>query len=125
MKAISIFIFVLLYSHLISANIDTLEMIQTFREPKNIAFGALMGGASHINWVLSILDELTTRNHTAYFITRVIICVLNITEMFSSSIILKKTRMIKSNLVQTFPRLKLYLLLSPIYYLQKIIFLII
>jgi hypothetical protein len=73
MKAVVIFIFVLIYSHLISANVDNLEMIQTFRKPKNIAFSALLGGASHINWVLSILDELITRNHTAYFITRVII----------------------------------------------------
>ncbi|KAL9540944.1 hypothetical protein PS6_010526 [Mucor atramentarius] len=57
----------LYFCHLVLAHVDQLEMIQTFREPKKIAFGALMGGASHINWVLSILDELTTRNHTAYF----------------------------------------------------------
>jgi len=60
----------LYFCHLVLAHVDQLEMIQTFREPKKIAFGALMGGASHINWVLSILDELTTRNHTAYFVTK-------------------------------------------------------
>lgn len=57
--------------HLISAHVvDQLEMLQAFREPKNIAFSALMGGASHINWVLTILDELTTRNHTTVFVTK-------------------------------------------------------
>ncbi|GAN09882.1 UDP-glucosyl transferase family protein [Mucor ambiguus] len=56
--------------HLVLAHANQLEMLQTFREPKNIAFSALMGGASHINWVLSILDELTTRNHTTFFVTK-------------------------------------------------------
>ncbi|KAL9556177.1 hypothetical protein MBANPS3_002008 [Mucor bainieri] len=56
--------------HLVLTHADQLEMLQTFREPKNIAFSALMGGASHINWVLSILDELTARNHTTFFVTK-------------------------------------------------------
>jgi UDP:flavonoid glycosyltransferase YjiC (YdhE family) len=44
---------------------------QTFREPKNILFGTMGGGSSHINWVLSILDELSTRGHNITFVTHV------------------------------------------------------
>ncbi|KAI8642720.1 hypothetical protein BD408DRAFT_366136 [Parasitella parasitica] len=64
------FLVVWLYIQQILASGDHFQTMQNFREPKNIAFGALLGGASHINWVLSILDKLTERNHTACFITR-------------------------------------------------------
>lgn len=73
MKAIVATVWLFL-CHLVLAHVDQLEMLQTFREPKNIAFSALMGGSSHINWVLSILDELTTRGHTTFFVTKVRSC---------------------------------------------------
>lgn len=47
------------------------DMFQNFREPKKIAFSALMGGSSHIHWVISILDELNSRGHETTFITKV------------------------------------------------------
>ncbi|KAI9482826.1 MAG: hypothetical protein EXX96DRAFT_518686 [Benjaminiella poitrasii] len=46
------------------------EVEQTFRKPKRVAFSVLFGGSSHVNWVLSILDELTNRGHSAYFIAK-------------------------------------------------------
>ncbi|CEP19969.1 hypothetical protein [Parasitella parasitica] len=49
----------------------TFEMLDSFREPKNIAFSAMVGGSSHIVWVLSILEELASnRGHNTYFFTR-------------------------------------------------------
>ncbi|KAI7902929.1 uncharacterized protein BX663DRAFT_472518 [Cokeromyces recurvatus] len=45
------------------------EILQDFRKPKRIAFSAFFGGASHVNWVLTILDELSTRDHSTFFIT--------------------------------------------------------
>lgn len=51
---------------------STFEVLDSFREPKNIAFSAMMGGSSHNVWVLSILNELATnRGHKAFFVTRV------------------------------------------------------
>lgn len=51
---------------------STFEVLDSFREPKNIAFSALIGGSSHSVWVLSILNELAVnRGHKAFFFTRV------------------------------------------------------
>ncbi|KAI8380716.1 hypothetical protein BD560DRAFT_386907 [Blakeslea trispora] len=36
---------------------------------KNVIFYACIGGASHYNWVLSILDELGSRGHNVSFLT--------------------------------------------------------
>jgi mevalonate pyrophosphate decarboxylase len=47
------------------------ELVENFREPKNIMFSAMMGGSSHVVWVLSILQELTERGHDVTFYTRV------------------------------------------------------
>jgi hypothetical protein len=66
-----------LFLTLISASFlvcsDALGMKQTFRygNYKNIAFSASIGGASHINWVLSIGDELGLRGHNVSFLTTV------------------------------------------------------
>lgn len=48
----------------------------SFREPKNIAFMVMSGGASHTNWVLAFMEELSAqRGHKTYFITRVNVAV--------------------------------------------------
>jgi hypothetical protein len=47
------------------------ELVEDFREPKNIMFSVMMGGSSHAVWVLSILQELIERGHNATFYTRV------------------------------------------------------
>jgi hypothetical protein len=47
------------------------QLQDTFREPKNIMFGSAGGGSSHINWVLSILEELANRGHNITFVTHV------------------------------------------------------
>ncbi|KAF7727862.1 hypothetical protein EC973_006975 [Apophysomyces ossiformis] len=46
------------------------ELIEDFRTPKNIMFAGLMGGSSHINWVLNIVDELAERGHNVTYLTR-------------------------------------------------------
>ncbi|KAK4510984.1 Ubiquinone biosynthesis protein coq9, mitochondrial [Mucor velutinosus] len=45
------------------------ELVETFREPKNILFSSNFGGASHVKWVLTILDELSQRGHNVTFVT--------------------------------------------------------
>lgn len=37
--------------------------------PKNIIFGALVPGSSHVTWVLRFLDELAERGHNVTFVT--------------------------------------------------------
>jgi len=50
----------------------TFEVKDGYREPKNIAFMVMSGGASHTNWVLAFMQELSAnRGHKTYFITRV------------------------------------------------------
>lgn len=51
---------------------NAFELKDTFREPKNILFGNVGGGSSHINWVISILEELANRGHNITFVTHVI-----------------------------------------------------
>lgn len=47
------------------------EVKDGFREPKNIAFMVMSGGASHTNWVLAFMEELSAnRGHKTYFFTR-------------------------------------------------------
>lgn len=48
----------------------------TYEEPKNILFAAMIGGAPHFTWILSILDELSKRGHNITFVTRV--CILTV-----------------------------------------------
>lgn len=45
--------------------------LQTFRQPKNIAFSVFSGGSSHANWALSIIEELSKRGHATIFLTKV------------------------------------------------------
>lgn len=47
------------------------EILQDFREPKKVLFASLMGGSSHMHWVISILNELDLRGHDTHFITMV------------------------------------------------------
>ena len=47
------------------------ELGESFRQPKNILFGSVGGGSTHINWVLFILDELADRGHNITFVTHV------------------------------------------------------
>jgi hypothetical protein len=53
--------------------VQSFELGEPFRQPKNILFGSVGGGSSHINWVLSILDELANRGHNITFVTHVCI----------------------------------------------------
>lgn len=52
---------------------NALEMQPSFRDGnyKNIAFTALVGGSSHHNWALSIIDELGDRGHNVSYLTTV------------------------------------------------------
>lgn len=63
----------------IAAAADTTTLFEVkdgFREPKNIAFMVMSGGASHVNWVLAFMEELSAqRGHKTYFITRVNVAV--------------------------------------------------
>ncbi|KAL9545000.1 hypothetical protein MBANPS3_007348 [Mucor bainieri] len=58
----------------IAAAVDSttlFEVKDAFREPKNIAFMVMSGGASHTNWVLAFMEELSAnRGHKTYFFTR-------------------------------------------------------
>lgn len=51
----------------------TFDMPQGFRETKKVLFSAMVGGSSHVHWVVSILDELSSRGHNTSFITKVIV----------------------------------------------------
>jgi hypothetical protein len=51
---------------------STFEIVENYSDPRNILFGAMHGGSSHINWVLEILEELSSRGHSTFYITRVI-----------------------------------------------------
>lgn len=66
----------LLSAALICATVNALELQPTFREGnyKHVVFGASIGGSSHHNWVLSILDEVGQRGHRASYLTTVSIC---------------------------------------------------
>jgi hypothetical protein len=50
---------------------NAFQLKETFRTSKNILFGTVGGGSSHINWVLSILDELADRGHNVTYVTHV------------------------------------------------------
>ncbi|GAN06835.1 UDP-glucosyl transferase family protein [Mucor ambiguus] len=58
----------------IAAAVDTTALFEVndgFRESKNIAFIVMSGGASHANWVLAFMEELSAhRGHKTYFVTR-------------------------------------------------------
>ncbi|KAI9281900.1 hypothetical protein BY458DRAFT_468743 [Sporodiniella umbellata] len=45
-------------------------LITSYREPRHIVFMCMYGGSSNVNWVLSILDELSKRGHKITYITR-------------------------------------------------------
>lgn len=52
--------------------LDAAELEPTFQQEhasKNIAFFAPFGGASHMNWVLNIGNELGMRGHNFSFLT--------------------------------------------------------
>jgi len=52
--------------------LDAAELEPTFQQKhasKNIAFFAPFGGASHMNWVLNIGNELGMRGHNFSFLT--------------------------------------------------------
>ncbi|KAG2235679.1 hypothetical protein BDF21DRAFT_355458 [Thamnidium elegans] len=61
----------LLSATLVCATVNALELQPTFREGnyKHVAFSASIGGSSHHNWVLSILDEVGQRGHKASYLT--------------------------------------------------------
>ncbi|KAI8377906.1 uncharacterized protein BYT42DRAFT_572128 [Radiomyces spectabilis] len=45
------------------------DLVPDFRTPKNFAFVATTGGSSHVNWVLSIMNDLGNRGHNVTFFT--------------------------------------------------------
>ncbi|KAI8875056.1 glycosyltransferase family 1 protein [Backusella circina FSU 941] len=49
---------------------DLATIFQTFREPKKMGFAGAIGGSSHFNWVLSIMDELADRGHNITFFAK-------------------------------------------------------
>ncbi|KAI8384822.1 uncharacterized protein BYT42DRAFT_563750 [Radiomyces spectabilis] len=44
---------------------DTFE--QTFREPKTVLFSVAGGGSSHVNWVLTVLEQVAARGHRVIY----------------------------------------------------------
>jgi hypothetical protein len=61
-------------SLLAGSHADLVDMKPNFKEVrgyKNVVFGASVGGSSHINWVLSIGEELGIRGHNVTFLTTV------------------------------------------------------
>lgn len=60
----------ILASLLVFLTTNALEIQPTFREGdyKNIAFGVSIGGSSHHNWVLSIIDLLGQRGHNLSYL---------------------------------------------------------
>lgn len=56
------------------ASSSTFSISPDFRAPRNVMFNCLYGGSSHVHWVIEILDELSRRGHTTFFLTMVNIC---------------------------------------------------
>ncbi|KAI8096025.1 hypothetical protein BDF21DRAFT_442140 [Thamnidium elegans] len=52
------------------ASSSTFVLSPDFRAPKNIMFSCFYGGSSHVTWVIEILDELSRRGHTTFFLTK-------------------------------------------------------
>lgn len=46
-------------------------LVEDYFEPKHVMFMSTFGGSSHVNWVLSILNELSKRGHRITYVTRV------------------------------------------------------
>ncbi|KAG1448890.1 hypothetical protein G6F56_008814 [Rhizopus delemar] len=46
---------------------STFDLTPDYHVPKTIMFSCSIGGSSHVQWVLSILEELTSRGHRAIF----------------------------------------------------------
>lgn len=46
-------------------------LLENYEQPKNIMFASMFGGASHVTWMLDILDELYKRGHNITFVTKV------------------------------------------------------
>jgi hypothetical protein len=67
------FLTLLSASLLVCSGIQALELAPTYKEnnTKNVAFFAVVGGASHYNWVLSISEELGLRGHNVTFLCSV------------------------------------------------------
>ncbi|KAI8377330.1 hypothetical protein BD560DRAFT_390794 [Blakeslea trispora] len=53
----------------IKADTALTELIENYQQEKNVFFASMLGGASHVTWVLSILDELSNRGHSITFVT--------------------------------------------------------
>ncbi|GAA5811398.1 hypothetical protein MFLAVUS_004833 [Mucor flavus] len=51
------------------ASSSTFSIFPDFRVPKNVMFNCLYGGSSHVSWVIDILDELSRRGHTTFYLT--------------------------------------------------------
>lgn len=51
---------------------STFDLTPDYHVPKTIMFSCSIGGSSHVQWVLSILEELTSRGHRAIFYATVI-----------------------------------------------------
>ncbi|CAO3664344.1 unnamed protein product [Rhizopus stolonifer] len=45
-------------------------LIEDYMEPKHIVFMCMYGGSSNVNWVLSVLNELSKRGHKITYVTR-------------------------------------------------------
>ncbi|CEG74966.1 hypothetical protein RMATCC62417_10085 [Rhizopus microsporus] len=45
-------------------------LVEDYFEPKHVMFMSTFGGSSHVNWVLSILNELSKRGHRITYVTR-------------------------------------------------------
>lgn len=55
-------------------DVTTYQVTDNFRTSKNILFSCMYGGSSHVNWVLTILEELSNRGHSTFFQTKVFTC---------------------------------------------------
>lgn len=64
----------------------TETLLQSFRQPKNIAFAVFLGGSSHVEWVLSIMEELSKRGHHTTYLTRVCIHVCSNDALYHSTL---------------------------------------
>lgn len=47
------------------------QLFPTYSSPKSILFACTIGGSSHANWVLAILNDLKHRGHQITFATKV------------------------------------------------------
>ncbi|ORX60255.1 UDP-Glycosyltransferase/glycogen phosphorylase [Hesseltinella vesiculosa] len=68
MRSLKLGLFIVAYAYAACLSL-ALELTETYQSPRSILFAATVGGSSHANWVLDIMNQLHARGHRIAFAT--------------------------------------------------------